>query len=1046
MPSSYFTTYEASLTGEKVEKKDPYCVTGYCNDNGECEVIDIALTCKCIASYIGKECYMEKDGYTDLAYYYKKLYQRLIDRLIVGNVAGEPINDIVFTAFYRLFFAAQNFFQEDSFFETNLDEFKRYVKGEVNYITANEDRINKILDLNEFFYNYFYIKENQIKLTNKINENYPFRNKTLTVAEYSSYKTAFQQLFDQLDEDTVFIIQKYGKDYVYTCQHFIYHLKKIDETFDDESYFESLKTVYVTYKPVILFMNCLRQKNPNFIYYFNYIEYLVNPLSYEATFYPNITSPLISIKIYDQKGNEIPIRNCPSETPIKIYLPFYSYDWMNYINEQKWLFLPENYKLEDDPIFRDPIFIWENGTISSETAQQRIDKYYRYYNIVGLVHTPTTISLYEYSTFIFKNISDTFLLMFETNHLSSFSSMIIPNIMNFIVDGRFYYLPRYKVLFRFENHIHNPAFYIWASLLFLFISISIFFYFYDYNYFDRLEELEFLQKEIIKVHFPYKQLDPGLNDEKIFNLIPKESKLKKTNKRPIKYMFKGYDMGDIKEKEENEESENDNDVDLFGNDKKTIQNKLKTNTSVKEKPTTRRELMSRNETKPNDEEDLKEKATEIKSKKSKNKSKRIKNNKNQENPPRKHRKYFDDDDDDDKNNNNYKSLKDDLKHKKKEISKSPDDSFDLKNINKTFSKISRSKSERKKDRDENEDYVEEDEKEEKEEKKYKGYGDDDDDFDDKKIEDFIKSEQDTIKTYSKNSKQNFDLQALDSKGGFNNSKISKGSHRSRKQYFIDSDKIKANYISLQRFHNRAGRINVDNDGIPLDIINEEEERKKALEAFKKLSLTPFEFMKYNLKARHILIAPFLNLTLFNNRWKKLMVLLTQFYIQQTIISLILTLKEKIILSNALGLIVTSLIASLISDILVYCFVFLFSASTYQRKRLYRLVMLGEKLIVDKAWGRLKRSRNFNFFFGFIIAIIFWSFNFYITLIFTAVWSYQRSAWTACFILTLIFDLVLGEFLIEGICAYCYSKRVISDFYKKLGESLNRLRCYRTLWP
>ena len=177
-----------------------------------------------------------------------------------------------------------------------------------------------------------------------------------------------------------------------------------------------------------------------------------------------------------------------------------------------------------------------------------------------------------------------------------------------------------------------------------------------------------------------------------------------------------------------------------------------------------------------------------------------------------------------------------------------------------------------------------------------------------------------------------------------------------------------------------------------------------------------------------------------------MVLLTQFYIQQIIISIILTLKEKIILSNALGLIVTSIIASFISDILVYCFVFLFSASTYQRKRLYRLVMLGEKLIVDKAWERLKRTRNFNFFFGFIIAMIFWFANFYITLIFTAVWNFQRSAWVACFILTLFFDLVVGEFLIEGICAFCYSKRVTSDFHKKLGESLNRLRCYRTLWP
>ena len=328
-----------------------------------------------------------------------------------------------------------------------------------------------------------------------------------------------------------------------------------------------------------------------------------------------------------------------------------------------------------------------------------------------------------------------------------------------------------------------------------------------------------------------------------------------------------------------------------------------------------------------------------------------------------------------------------------------------------------------------------------------GYGVDEEDFNENKIQDLMKSEKNSIKTFSKGVKQNYDLQTLNSKYGMNNSKLTKSSRRSKKtEYFYGKDKTKANYISFQRFHNKAGRINVDNDGIPLDIINEEEERKKALEAYTRLSVSPLQFFTYNLKVRHILIAPFLNLTLFNNRWKKLMVLLTQFYIQQLIISLILTYKESIILSNILGIIMTSLIAAVASDLLVYCFVFLFETSTYQRKRLYRLVMLGEGLIVEKAWGRLKRIMNFSLLFGFIIALAFWAVNLYITLIFTAVWGVQRSAWVLAFFLALFFDLVVGEFLIEGICAYSYSQRVKSNFYKRFGESLNRLRCYRTLWP
>ena len=592
VPSSYFTTYESSLTGEKVEKVEPICVTGYCNDNGDCEVIDVALTCKCIASYIGKECFLDKDGYSDLAYYYKKLYQRLLERIISGNIVGDPINDIIFKAFYRLFFAAQNFFQDDTFFENNLIELKNFLKQgtNINYITANEDRINKLLDFDEFFFNYFYIKESQLKLGNKINENYPFRNKTLTLSESSSYQTAFETFFEMIDADTVFIIQNYKKDYDYTSPHFIYHLKQIDENFDDQSYFESLKSVYVTYKPTVLFMNCLKQKisNLNDIYYLNYIEYLVHPMSYDSTFYPNITSPFISIKIYDKNGFEVPMRTC-YDYPIRIYLPFNSYDWMTYINDN---------------------------------VEQRIEKYYRYYNIVGLVHTPTSMTLYEYTSFMFKNISDSFFLIFETNHLSSFTSMLIPNIMNFVVDGRFYYLPRYKVLFCFSNHVKNPAFYIWASFLFLFIFISIVYKFYDFTYFDQLDMLDFLRKEIFKAHFPYDQIDPGLNDENYYKKLKIiEEKTKKRN-RAIKKMFNEYDMDDVKENEESEEFDDSISEQAKSSRKKDNRTTTENNN---EYTTSRNHLMSRKNTNSNKEQEMDEKATGIKtykSKKNKNKNKK----------------------------------------------------------------------------------------------------------------------------------------------------------------------------------------------------------------------------------------------------------------------------------------------------------------------------------------------------------------------------------------------------------------------------------------
>ena len=1023
VPNSYFTTYESSLTGEKVVKVEPQCVSGYCNDNGDCEVIDVALTCKCTASYMGKQCFLDKNGYADLSSYYLKMHNRLRNRLSEG-----PINDDIFKSFYILFFAAQNFFTNDTFFIENLVDFRNYLKTtETAYITSSVDKFNKILDLDEFFFNYFYVRETQIKLTTKINEGYPFRNKTLTMEDSSSYQGAINQFFALLDEDTKFLISEYGNDYDYSCQHFIYHLKKIDENFDDKLYFESLKTVLETYKPTILFMNCLKQKHPPpFNYYLNYIEYLVNPMSFDSNFYPNVTSPFVTIKIYDYSGNEVVVNDCSST--IKINMPFHGYDWINYINEQKWLFAPENYKLEDDPIFRDPIFIYDNGSVSDDTVAERIAKYYRYYNIVGLVHTPTSGSLYEYTTFLFKNISDTFFLLFETNHLSSFSSMLIPNIMNFVVDGRFFYVTRYMVFLYYQNHINNPAFYIITALLIIFIFISLIYKCKDYSYFDNLEILDFLQKEIIKSNFAYDQIDPGLNDENIFKIIPHvDPKLNRRKMKQIRTMFDEYDIEEVDENAEEENEDNISDImknDNISKKRKSNANVIKTTQDYNGYNSTARRF--KNETKGNNDDENEEKKTEIKSnRKKKEKIRQINRERDIENPPKKKTSYFDGEEPE-------LTLQAQLR-KKKEFSEDDNDFNDIENINKTYSTNKRMRLENNRRR------MNDDEKD-------KGYGDNEEDFDEKKLEK-MSSDKSTIRNQFRGAKQNFDLQSLNSKLGLNETKYSKfskfsgASKMSKKSYFVDKDKTKANFVSLQKFHNKSYKLNIYKDAL-----NKEEERKRALEEYTRLSVTPFEFFKYNLRTRHILVAPFINLTLFNNRWKKLMVLLTQFYIQQLTLTVYLTYDEKIVISNFVGMILASLIAGIVSNILVYMFVFLFGTDTYERMRLYRLVMSGEQLAVYKGWTRIKRINNCKVIFGIIISVIFWLGNFYMTLVFTAVWKVQRSAWIVCFIITLFLDLAVGEICVEGLCAFLYSKRLKYNLLRNIGETFNRLRSYRTMWP
>ena len=58
-----------------------------------------------------------------------------------------------------------------------------------------------------------------------------------------------------------------------------------------------------------------------------------------------MTSSFLSIKIYDFRGNEVSVKDCEAEHPIKLYISFYAYNWIEYINKKKYLFDFENYKL-----------------------------------------------------------------------------------------------------------------------------------------------------------------------------------------------------------------------------------------------------------------------------------------------------------------------------------------------------------------------------------------------------------------------------------------------------------------------------------------------------------------------------------------------------------------------------------------------------------------------------------------------------------------------------------------------------------------------------
>ena len=900
-PNLYYSTFETSLDGSKILMNDPNCVDSYCNSHGECGIIDVTISCDCKSGYVGNNCNILKTGYSRLAYYYQEMYGRVFD--LIQNRGLTIGDDILFNTLYNVFYSSQFFFQDDIFFTRYLVEYVNYLKNDAyDFILQSDPYLDKLFDLADFFFSYFYIKLNKQKLSNMFSSSdLPWRNTSLLLSQQTNYENAFYMFTDMLEGFTKFLIENNYPDYDFESTHFHYIFLKITESFSDSEWFE--QNNYVKhYKSYVLFMDCLKTKRASFNYYLNIIEYKQYPYSWETTYYLNMTSSFLSIKIYDFRGNEVSVKDCEAEHPIKLYISFYAYNWIEYINKQKFLFDPENYKLPNDPVFKDPIFINSSGAVLNDTVDQRIQKYYRYYNITGIYYTPNDKALYDTKGITFETFtSDTDYMILNSDHLDTFSTMLIPNVMEFVVDGRFFYLKKIRLLKWKGNYFGNPGF-VTIFIFFMLYFFGCFFYFlFDKNYFVQINELNFLKKEIIKIHYPYKQIDPGVNDKNIFDMIPNYNP-EEYNKKEIKHMFDNVNFDSERNSENVSEIETENVFNL--NRKKSSKG----------------------------------------------------------NPPKKSKK------------SNYSSSN---------------------------------------GSEENE-----------EEDNYNG-------------SDFHSEESDnkTNKLMKRKKKRKKSIFSIQEKISMNTKKHN---------FFINTDKTRPNYVSLRKFHNSD--LETQGENLPEDLLNEKEERFKALESYTNLKLATSEFIKWNIQTRHILFGPILNRSLFNQRWKKFTILITQLLVNLMLISVFLTNDEKITEKKFGKCLSIAIITAILSNLFIYAISFFFITSVYQRKRLFQLVMKGGQLVVIKAYNKVKKQNFTSNIIGLIICFIVWIICYYITFTFVAVWQFQRKGWIVILILSEFIDLVIGELGVEVFIGFLYHYRKDSNCMRDCGEWFNRLRCYRTLFP
>ena len=235
--------------------------------------------------------------------------------------------------------------------------------------------------------------------------------------------------------------------------------------------------------------------------------------------------------------------------------------------------------------------------------------------------------------------------------------------------------------------------------------------------------------------------------------------------------------------------------------------------------------------------------------------------------------------------------------------------------------------------------------------------------------------------------------------------------------------------------------------MPKDFEKSKEENERRINNFGNLKLTSSQFFSANYKLRTTLINSICNVSLFQPRWKKLTMLITEIGLMILVISILLTIDESARIADLIKigyLFAYGLVASTFSNIVMYFIALFFHFPQNLARRLYKLVLFNGQLIVLKEWEEIAYQQGLKSIPGVIFCVIFWIISFYVGIGFTAVWHDQKFEFLISFAFAFTLNFFVMELIVEGIIALFYIGRKKYNCVKKFTYQLNRLRNFRCL--
>ena len=443
-----------------ISMQDPPISDNYCSQKGMIQIVHTTMVCYCIGDSVGKYCHLKSEEYTTLEnmyeVYFNKATKTYKDHIFPVINQGTEEEKIFLRSLNNLIDGNQLFTKDTSF----ITEFTSWLDKNVIFKIDHCD-LDYIKLVDKIFTTIIFLT-NTYKAGLMSNNKGTKRDANLSYGQEEEIDTNAVLIKKQLEyltalcfRDTVDGLWSYYSDNIHVD---LFKFAKNGNT-NIDSVMKSLKNN--KYEPYFQFDGCIdTAKSLDGSHFLNvqYITWIYSPYYHHNTLNHNYTSNYIEIKLYSDSINEIRLDECKDKNNVTFYLTLTNPVLIDIINNNRIHFKEGNMFKSDDRIFTEPHYIFDDGTVSFMTLEERMEKYYFEYLLIFKSMDERKRELISENV-EYKNLEDNSYFKCSSSHLSEFLLTYEYNPKPDKILGRFYFLKHFKLYTNSKNLNGNYGFY-----------------------------------------------------------------------------------------------------------------------------------------------------------------------------------------------------------------------------------------------------------------------------------------------------------------------------------------------------------------------------------------------------------------------------------------------------------------------------------------------------------------------------------------------------------------------------------------------------------